>query len=340
MTIRCAILGYGRSGSTMHAGAVEALSDRFNLVALCDIDPDRQEQARERFDPTIYDDYHAMLRDEQLELVIVVTRSDQHCQMTIDCLEAGVDVLVTKPWATCLDEARRMVEAEKRTGRTIYPWLPARWGADYLELKKLVDDGAVGNVFHIRRRHASFGTRDDWQTQHRYGGGYVLNWGPHLVDPPVLMGGAPAHSAFAVLRKVNNPGDAEDNFLAIVTLDNCVTVQSEHTVSTQELPGWIIQGDRGTIVVHGNRMTLKKQTPKRPDDPTKTGDMKADEAETIEREIPVSWGDTHHIYGLLADAIEGGEPYPVTSTDALELSRILEAIKTSGAEHRVVMIDR
>jgi predicted dehydrogenase len=52
--IRTAILGYGRSGSTMHAGPIEK-SDSFKMVAVCDIDPERRHRAYQRFGCTVYD---------------------------------------------------------------------------------------------------------------------------------------------------------------------------------------------------------------------------------------------------------------------------------------------
>ena len=122
--IRTAILGYGRSGSTMHAGAIEKNSD-FELVAVCDIDPERLEQAKARFPgATLYDNHRTMLRCEQLDLVCIVTRSDQHAAMTCHTLKAGVNVLVTKPWALNQREAQRMINAAKESGKLLLPWLP------------------------------------------------------------------------------------------------------------------------------------------------------------------------------------------------------------------------
>ena len=46
----------------------------------------------------------------------------------------------------------------------------------------------------VRRVVTSFGTRCDWQTERRYGGGYLLNWGPHIVDPPLLLDGSRVHT--------------------------------------------------------------------------------------------------------------------------------------------------
>jgi len=127
--IRTAILGYGRSGSTLHAGPIEKL-DEFEMTAVCDIDPERQKQASGRFGCQIYSDYHKMLQNEELDLVCIITRSDQHCRMSCDCLKAGVNVLVTKPWAANGREAERMVSAANKSGKKLLPWLPARWGTD------------------------------------------------------------------------------------------------------------------------------------------------------------------------------------------------------------------
>jgi predicted dehydrogenase len=100
----------------MHAGAMEARED-FEVVAACDVDGDRLEAARGRFGCSLYEDYRRMLEAERLDLVAIVTRSDQHCDMTCDCLSAGVNVLVTKPWARNEAEAQRMVEAAERSGK-------------------------------------------------------------------------------------------------------------------------------------------------------------------------------------------------------------------------------
>ena len=82
MGIRTAILGYGRSGSSMHAGAIEANAP-FEMVAVCDVDPERQKQAAERFGCAIYDDYVQMVRARE-------TGSGQHCHPQRAALPDGL----------------------------------------------------------------------------------------------------------------------------------------------------------------------------------------------------------------------------------------------------------
>ena len=334
--IRTAILGYGRSGSTMHAGAIEKI-DAFDMVAVCDIDPKRRTQASERFDCTPYADYHEMLAKEELDLVCVITRNDQHCDMACDCLKAGVNVLVTKPWAANQAEAERMVLTARRTGKKLLPWLPARWGSELQRLKALQQEDAIGNIFTLRRTVASFGTRCDWQTESKFAGGYLLNWGPHIVDPLILLAGGKVKHVFGRLKQTINPGDVEDLFLAIITMDNGVTVQVEHTISLAPMPSWIAQGDRGTITIDGKEMTIVRGEPACPDDPTKFQTMKAEGNETTRETLAgKTYGDEDEIYEEIAAAVRGEQEFAVKPEDALELSRILDAIRTSNAEDRVV----
>jgi len=338
MGIRTAILGYGRSGSSMHAGGVER-NRAFEMVAVCDIDPQRQTQAAPRFGCAIYDDYRKMLLRERLDLVIIVTRSDQHCQMSCDCLAAGVNVLVTKPWAVNEVEARRMVAAADESGKLLMPWLPARWGCDLRRLQQLLAETAIGNVFLVRRVVCDFGTRNDWQTQRRYGGGYLLNWGPHIVDPPVVLMGGKVESVYARMKQTINPGDAEDVFFAVINLADGTIIQAEYAIAVESLPSWFLQGDRGTIVVRGDHLKMYQSTPARPQDPTAAGAMKPAEERVVEERLKGAlYGDTDEIYAEVAAALRGERRFPVTPADALELSRILDAIRTASEENRVVSL--
>ena len=326
----------------MHAGAIEG-NDAFEMVAVCDIDPERRKQAAERFACAVYDDYHDMLDKEDLDLVSIVTRSDQHCEMTCDCLAADVNVLVTKPWAVNVAEAQRMVDAAEaartRSRMRLLPWLPSRWGCDLQRLRELLAEDAIGNVFLIRRTVARFATRCDWQTERRYGGGYLLNWGPHIIEPPILLAGGKVSSVYARMKQTINPGDAEDVFLAVLTLDNGVVIQAEFTISVEDMPSWLLQGDRGTIVAHDHHLKVYRKTPPRPDDPTDNQAMEGVRDEIAEETLEgAQYGDHHQIYREVAASIQGEREFPVRPKDAFELSRVLEAIRRSSEEDRVVAL--
>lgn len=334
--IRTAILGYGRNGSTMHANPLEK-DESFEVVAVCDIEPEARKKAEERFRCPVYEDYHQMLKEEQLDLVVVVTRSYQHAQMAIDCLLAGCNVLVTKPWATNAFDAERMIAAQKVSGRKLLPWLPARFGADLRELKKIIDRGDIGRVFEIRRSTGTFGIRFDWQTEHKYGGGYLLNWGPHLIDQPLQLTDSPVQYVYGNLRQIINPGDGEDNLRVICHLENGVTIVSEYLVMTGNYPTWVIQGDKGTIYVYDHEIHVYQV--KRPDQADKTAYRSDVEISDYTVQVEGSiYGDEFEIYKHIARVIRDEEPYFVTLDSALRLSRILEAARQSSIQRQEVFL--
>ena len=163
---------------------------------------------------------------------------------------------------------------------------------------------------------------------------------PTLVDPPILLAGSAVASVYARLKQTINPGDTEDVFLAVMTLADSTVVQAEYTVGVDNLPDWYIQGTRGTITVRGRDVTVQQQTPARPDDPTQFKTMTAAGARTITLQLDADrFGDETQIYREVAQALAGERAYAVAPEDALELSRVLDAIRRSDADNQVVALD-
>lgn len=337
MPIKTAILGYGRSGGTLHADPLEKLGD-FDVTAVCDIDSSAREKALKRFGCGIYEDYNEMLENEELDLVVIVTRSHQHCKMTCDCLKAGKNVLVTKPWAVNVEEAKEMISVAKESGKMLLPWLPARWGSDLLRLKQLISSGVIGRVFQVRRSTFTFGIRHDWQTLKECGGGYLLNWGPHLVDQPVQLVGKKIKSVYAHLKQVINPGDVEDVFFAVMKTEDDVTIVTEFNIGTSYLPNWVVQGDRGTIFVKENTIEIHKTN--FPDTFDSTSYRNPVGFEVIKDEVNGAnlYGDSMVVYPHIARALTGKEPYAVSLDSALNLSIQFDAIRKSSMIDEVVHI--
>lgn len=341
MALKTAILGYGRSGSTLHADPIEKLPE-FHLTAVCDIDPAAREKAYNRFHCKLYEDYHEMLAEEDLDLVVIVTRSSQHHKMTCDCLKAGKNVLVTKPWALNQQEAEEMIATAKESGKLLLPWLPARWGCDLLRLRELIGSGIIGKAFQIRRSEFTFGIRFDWQTEKKYGGGYLLNWGPHLVDQPIQLIGKPVKSVYGELKQIINPGDVEDVFFAVMKTEDKVTIVSEFNISANKLPNWVIQGDRGTIFVKGNDIEIHKANYPETFDPSSYRNaveitvIKDDPDGTGKGVLGDRFGDNMAVYSHIANALTGKETYAVSLDSALNLTKVLDAIRKSSETGQVV----
>ncbi len=97
-----------------------------------------------------YPDHKAMLEAEELDAVSVCTYNVTHAECTIDALNKGVHVLLEKPMSVTLDEAVEMVRAEKKSGKVLSIGFQPRFDANMQQIKKLVDSGALGEIYYIQ----------------------------------------------------------------------------------------------------------------------------------------------------------------------------------------------
>lgn len=138
----------------------------------------------------LWADYRQLLADPTIEVVHICTPNASHAQLTIEALEAGKHVMCEKPMATDLEEARAMVEAQKRTGKKLTicannRFVPAMW-----YLKERCARGELGEIYFakahcVRRRGVP--TWGEFLNKEKQGGGPVLDLGTHAVDLALWM---------------------------------------------------------------------------------------------------------------------------------------------------------
>ena len=119
--IQTAIVGCGNIAHA-HMEGLLTFPYRCRIAALCDIYPEKAEKMKEQYglDCPVFDDHEKMLASGiKLDLVHVCTPPYVHAEIAIHAMDAGVNVVVEKPMATCLEECDAMLEAEKRNGVTM-----------------------------------------------------------------------------------------------------------------------------------------------------------------------------------------------------------------------------
>ena len=132
-----------------------------------------------------------MLGSDKFDFAIILTYSYTHTAIALDFIRAGKNVLITKPWAITTDEADSIINASREYGVTVMPFIPCHDGADVVKLKEVIAEGRIGKVFRVYRAQMTFGKRSDWQTLKAYAGGYLNNWGPHIVEQAMCLVGEP-----------------------------------------------------------------------------------------------------------------------------------------------------
>ncbi|MEX0679175.1 MAG: Gfo/Idh/MocA family oxidoreductase [Pirellulales bacterium] len=146
--LRMAVIGCGPVG-TLHAQAIAA-SPHAVLVAVCEVDPQRRDEAQRRFDVHAYERVERLLTDESLDAVAIATPDHLHLQPALEAIAAGCHVFCEKPLANSVPEAGQIVRAAAERNVRLGVDYNRRFAFGYRTAKRLVDEGAIGTVRHSR----------------------------------------------------------------------------------------------------------------------------------------------------------------------------------------------
>lgn len=230
-----AVIGAGAFVYGMHR---PGLADpRFKIVAICDIDAAKLAARAAEIGCPAYQDHRDLLADVRPELAVVMTPHPAHASIAIDCLQAGVHVLVEKPISVHAAEADAMIEAARRADRLLAVNLQQRFRPEVMVARRVIDEGRLGRIqsAHMivawprtRRYFANAGWRGTWRGE---GGGVLLNQAPHNLDLICHLVGLPKR-VVAWNRTTMHDIETEDTVQAMLEWPNGA-VGSLH-VSTAE----------------------------------------------------------------------------------------------------------
>ena len=193
--VRVAIVGCGGIANQKHLPSFKANADRADLVAFCDIIPERAEKAAKEFgtpDAKVYTDYKEMLADKSVsfDLVHVCTPNVSHCPITVAACEAGKHVMCEKPMAATTADAQKMLDAWKASGKLFTIGYQNRFRDDTQTLHAACEAGELGEIYlakaHALRRRAvpTWGVFPNKELQ---GGGPLIDIGTHALDITLWM---------------------------------------------------------------------------------------------------------------------------------------------------------
>lgn len=334
--IKIGIAGLGRAGWGMHCEELEPRQDKFKIVAACDTIPARRERMVERYGCNTYANIADMITDPDVQLVDIATRSCDHYKHASMALAAGKDVFLEKPMCVSYDEAQKLHQAaEHSPGGKLYIRHNRRFDPDFLHVKGIIQSGILGDVYEIRLARHGYQRRDDWQTIKEFGGGQLLNWGPHIVDHALRFLESPVASQVSFLSRIAAVGDAEDHLKIVLKGSKGRLVDMEISGGVAlGAPTYQVFGSRGSLVLTGNEIQLKYLDPdqileEKDADPGTPGETfgSQEQLKWIEQTIPVKSGSNTIIWDALYSTIREGAAFPITLDEALAVMRVISAAK-------------
>ncbi len=148
--MRAAVIGVGAIGRN-HARLYNEI-ENVELVAVADNDPAAAARVGGQLHTRSYGDYREMLAQERIDAVSVSVPTMLHHQVALDCIAAGVNVLVEKPIAATVAEGEAMIAAATKAGVKFTVGHIERFNPAIIELKQRLDAGEIGRVFQVHAR--------------------------------------------------------------------------------------------------------------------------------------------------------------------------------------------
>jgi predicted dehydrogenase len=338
--IRVALIGYGLGGRSFHAPIIST-SPGMRLVAIVTRDPERQRLARaEHPDARLVNSTDELFGDpDAFDLVVVSTPNRTHLPLALQAIHTKRAVVVDKPLATTSAAARQLAGEARRRKVLLTVYQNRRWDGDFLTLRRLLAEGALGAVHRFESRFERWRPtpKSGWRElgDPEEGGGLLFDLGSHLIDQAVCLFGS-VTDVYAELDR-RRPGVLVDDdvFLALTHVSGVQSHLWASVVTAHNGPRFRVLGDRGAFTKYG--MDVQEDALRRGERPgTPTWGLEPQEhygllgAGDDVRHIPTERGDYREFYMALARSLrEGAEP-PVDANDAIATLEIIERARAVG----------
>ncbi len=314
MGLRAAIAGYGLAGSVFHAPLIEAAG--IEVAAVMTRSPERAEQARAAHEGVrVADSAEELLTD--IDLLVVATPNSSHAELALAGLERGLHVVVDKPLAVTAADARRVVDAAPER---VTVFQNRRWDGDFLTVKRLVEDGALGPVTRFESRFERFRPqiKEGWREggDPAEGGGVLLDLGPHVIDQALQLFG-PVDSVYGeVLTRRPGAQVDDDAFVALRHANGVISHLWMSVVAPLHGPRFRVSGLDDGFGCDG----LDPQEGQLRDG-LRPGDPAFGVVDGLER------GRYDCFYEQVAGWMRGERPAPVDPRDAVRVLEIIEQVR-------------
>ena len=342
------IVGFGGMGN-WHRETIETI-DGLEVAGIYDIDEARKSYAKE-VGVHSYDSLDELLKDDQIDLVLVATPNDLHKPIAIQAMRAGKNVVSEKPVTLNSSDLQEMMDVAKETGKLFTVHQNRRWDEDYLTMKKIYEEQKLGEVYRIESRvHGSRGIPGDWRQEKEHGGGMVLDWGVHLLDQILqMMGNTKLKTVYATVTNITNTM-VDDGFNAQLSFENGVDVVVEvGTSNFISLPRWYMIGQNGTAIIEDWSLNgrIVRAVGKNEEDVvpvrtaaglTKTMAPRRDDTISTE-ELDIVKSDIRDFYRNVMKAIAKEEEQKIKLPEVMRVMKLMEAIFESSEKKQVIFFE-
>jgi predicted dehydrogenase len=342
--IRVGLVGYGVGGAVFHAPLIHA-TPGLSLAAVVTRDPGRQAEVAAKYGAAGVGEVAELWG--RCDLVVVASPNRTHVPVSAAAIREGLPVVVDKPLARTAEEGRELARLARERGVMLTVFQNRRWDGDFLTVRRLVGEGALGEV---RRFESRF---ERWRPAPKGGwresggpeevGGLLYDLGSHLVDQAVQLLG-PVREVYCEsdVRREGVTAD-DDTFIALTHAGGARSHLWVSSVAARLGPRFRVLGSAAAYVKHG--MDVQEERLRAgiapgaagfgEDEEARWGVLGTDDGHRVVRTEP---GAYLEFYRRVAAALREGAPPPVDAESAIEALGVVEAARLSAAQRTVVRL--
>lgn len=338
--INVGLVGFGFAGRVFHAPMISSVAG-LNLRAIVQR---RGDDASSLYsNATQVRSVEELLAIPEIQLVVIATPNTSHYSLAKQCLIAGKDVVVDKPFTTTYAEATELVDLARQRGRLLTVYQNRRFDGDFRTISDLLAKNRLGRIVlfesHFDRYRLEL-RPDAWRERPEAGSGIFFDLGVHLLDQALLLFGPP-EAITADIRIERRGGQVDDAFDVLLHYSQMRALLRASMIALAPDLRFLVRGETAAYVKHG--IDPQEEVLKRGEVPgaDSWGKEKQqswgllqslDGSERVETEP----GDYRLFYQNVRDAILGKSEITITHEQMLNVMHGVELVRRSSEERRTV----
>ncbi len=232
-------IGFGVVGLGMgHARArLVKQTQGARLVAVCDVNEEKLQRSCNEFGCKGYTKYEEMLKDDEIQVVYIMTPSGTHLDFAKKAAKAGKHIITTKPMEINVSRCKKFIEVCEKNNVALVVDFELRYKKENHQLKAAIESGELGEILFAEARCKWYRTQEyydkgGWRGTWKYdGGGSAANQGIHVIDQLVWMVGE-VEVLSSIYGVYGHKIETEDCTVSIIRLKNgnpgCIVTTTNH----------------------------------------------------------------------------------------------------------------
>jgi scyllo-inositol 2-dehydrogenase (NADP+) len=346
MKIVVGVASFGMSGRIFHSPLL-SFHEKFHLKRIVQRSGDDAQSLYP--DAIVSKSTDDLLRDDEIELIVVNTPDATHYELAKKCLEAEKHVVVEKPMTLSVAEAEDLIALARRMNKVLTVFQNRRWDGDFLTVQRVVRDGALGRLVEFEShfdRYRNFIQDGTWKEKSAAGTGILCNLGSHMIDQALVLFGMP-QAVTAHLRIVRSGGEVDDWYDVRLHYETLSVLLRASYLVKEHGPRYILHGTNGSFVKYGldpQEEALKAgKIPGSPGWGTEgkewwgmlSTEKDGESRKSIIETLP---GNYSAFYDNVWSCIAEGSKPAVTPEEGANVIRIIEAARRSHLEKKTIEV--